>query len=68
MRPKSNPWVLLIGAGIMGAMLLISGMGNIAVKTHTLATQNKRAELNMNHEFKNNMELTTTVEVTNEDK
>lgn len=66
MRSKSNPWVLLIGAGIMGAMLLICMSGNIAVRTHTLATQNQRMELNMKQEFKQ-METSMTMEATNED-
>lgn len=52
MRPKSNPWVLLIGAAIMGIMLLASFGGNIAVQTHKLATQNMIDEIKMNNEFK----------------
>jgi len=67
MRPKSNPWVLLIGAAIMGIMLLASFGGNIAVKTHTLATQNKINDIKMNSEFKQ-AEMPMTVEVTNENK
>jgi hypothetical protein len=51
MRRQSNPWVLLIGAAIMGTMLLFSFTGNISVKTAQLKVHNKVMAVSMKTEF-----------------
>jgi uncharacterized membrane protein len=68
MRPKSNPWVLLIGAAIISVMLMAGFGGNVAVKTHTLATQNKIDAMKMKSEFKQVGTPTINVEVSHEVK
>lgn len=51
-RHQCNPWVLLIGVGIIGVLMMVFFSGTIAVQTHKLATQNQVEEVKMNNEFK----------------
>jgi len=47
MKHRTNPWTLLIAFAITGIVLMATFSGSIAVRTSTLATQNKIEDIKM---------------------